>query len=92
MKEEEREAWEAIKEGISTLEDNGNWIKEGRRIAKKKENREETGMTTDLMSEARGGDVLKADLRSEKSMMEEEAAMTTDRMSEARGGYVPEAE
>ena len=39
MKEEEREAWEAIKEGISTLEENGNWIKEDMRIEKKKEDR-----------------------------------------------------
>ena len=28
MKEEEREAWKAIEEGITALEENGNWIKE----------------------------------------------------------------
>ena len=78
----QREARKAIKDGISTLEENGNWIKEERRIEKKKENREETEMKLDRMSEARGGDVPEA------SMMKEEAA---DRMSEARGGDVPEA-
>ena len=70
MKEEEREPWEAIKEGISTLEENGNWIKEGRRIEKKKENSEETRMTTDRMSEARGGDLPEASRREEERVLE----------------------
>ena len=63
MKEEEREAWKAIEEGISTIEENGNWIKEERRIEKKKENSEETRMTTDRLSEARGGDLPEASRR-----------------------------
>ena len=37
MKEEERGAWEAIKEGITALEEDGNWIKEEKRIEKKEE-------------------------------------------------------
>ena len=72
----QREARKAIKDGISTLEENGNWIKEERRIENKKDNREETVMKLDRMSEARGGGVLKADLRSEESMMEEGKPIT----------------
>ena len=37
MEEEEMKAWNAIKEGITTLEENGNWIKEEMRIEKRKE-------------------------------------------------------
>ena len=37
IKEEERGAWEAIKEGITALEEDGIWIKEEKRIEKKEE-------------------------------------------------------
>jgi hypothetical protein len=67
MEEEERKVWNIIKEAMSTLKEDGNWIREEMRIEKRKEEREEALLTNDMMFEARGGDLPEAELRSEGS-------------------------
>ena len=59
MEEEEMKAWNPIKEGITTLEENGNWIKEEMRTEKRKEITE----AKDRMSVAKGGEKPEEELR-----------------------------
>ena len=95
MKEEERGAWEAIKEGITALEEDGIWIKEEKRIEKKEEDvegvlgSERKMISGSLNSQSISLEVSKPGCQEEprrKKLLEEENARKTAMLMGRKGG------